>query len=215
MALFAPHALAMDCGQRKETAMLEVRIHGRGGQGVVTTAEVLALAAFDEGRHAQAFPAVASEQTGAPVVASVRICDDPIHVHEPVSSPDVVVVADATLLHEVDVFAGLRPGGWVLVDSGGTPEALGLAELVVTRPGHCLTVPATELAAAHAGRPVPDVALLGALSALTGLVSLRSVRQAVEERFPGALATADVAAAVAAFHDVEAKLVPASSMAPV
>lgn len=193
--------------------MLQVRIHGRGGQGVVTAAEVLALAAFDEGRHAQAFPVVASERTGAPVVASVRISDDPIRVHVPVSSPDVVIVADATLLHQVDVFAGLGPDGWVLVNSGRTPEALGLGDLVVTHSGHCLTVPASELALAHVGRAVPIAALLGAFAALTGLVSLRSVRQAVEERFPGALATANLATAVAAFHDAEARLELASSAA--
>ena len=194
--------------------MLEVRIHGRGGQGVVTAAEVLALAAFDEGRHAQAFPSFGSERTGAPVVSFVRISDDPIRVREPVMSPDVVIVADATLLHQVDVFAGLRADGWVLVNSSRTPEELGLADLVATRAGRCLTVPATELAMAHVGRPVPNAALLGAFAALTGLVSLRSVQQAVEERFPGALATANVATAVEAFHDAETRLGRASSAAP-
>ena len=186
--------------------MLEVRIHGRGGQGVVTAAEVLALAAFDEGRHAQAFPSFGSERTGAPVVSFVRISDDPIRVHDPVMAPDAVIVADATLLHQVDVFAGLRPEGYVLVNSGRSLEELGLAALARGHPGRCLTVPATELALEHVHRPVPNAALLGAFAALTGLVSLHSVEQAVQERFPGGLAAANTAAAIAAYEDVERRV---------
>ena len=186
--------------------MLEVRIHGRGGQGVVTAAEVLALAAFDEGRHAQAFPSFGSERTGAPVVAFVRISDDPIRVHDPVMEPDAVIVADATLLHQVDVFAGLRPEGYVLVNSSRSPDELGLATLARAHPGRCLTVAATGLALEHVHRPVPNAALLGAFAALTGLVSLHSVEQAVQERFPGDLATANTATAIAAYEDVSRRV---------
>ena len=87
--------------------MFQVRIHGRGGQGVVTAAEMLSIAAFDEGRHAQAFPSFGSERTGAPVVAFCRIDDTEIRAREPISEPDALIVQDPTLLHQVDVFGGL------------------------------------------------------------------------------------------------------------
>src|SRR5687768_10680961 len=136
--------------------MISVRIHGRGGQGVVTAAELLSVAAFRERRHAQAFPSFGSERTGAPVVAFCRIDDRPIRLREPIVAPDVVVVQDATLLHAVDLFQGLADGGWVLVNSGHAPEALGLAELAVALPpGHLRSVPASELAMQHVGRPLP------------------------------------------------------------
>ena len=93
--------------------MLQVRIHGRGGQGVVTAAELLALAAFDEGRYAQAFPSFGSERMGAPVVSFCRIDEREIRVREPVMAPDVLIVIDPTLLHQVDVFGGLAPEGFI------------------------------------------------------------------------------------------------------
>src|SRR5450756_2804019 len=95
--------------------VFQVRIHGRGGQGVVTAAELLSVAAFAEGRHAQAFPSFGSERTGAPVVAFCRISDTAIRVREPVMNPNAVIIQDTTLLHHVDVFSGLVDGGYVLV----------------------------------------------------------------------------------------------------
>ena len=109
--------------------MFQVRIHGRGGQGVVTAAELLSVAAFDEGRHAQAFPTFGSERTGAPVVAFCRIDDRAIRVREPIAEPDAVIVQDPTLLHQVDVFAGVAPDGYVLVNTSRTVAELGLDEL--------------------------------------------------------------------------------------
>ncbi|MFC8513258.1 2-oxoacid:acceptor oxidoreductase family protein [Streptomyces sp. NPDC057257] len=171
--------------------MFQVRIHGRGGQGAVTAAELLSVAAFMEGRHAQAFPSFGSERTGAPVVAFCRIDDRPIRVREPVMRPDALVVQDPTLLHQVNVFEGLRPGGSVLVNSPLSVAELGLAEL----PGPVLTVPATALAVRHFGRPVPNIVLLGGLAALTGCVTIDSLTAAVHERFPGELGRANAAAA--------------------
>ncbi|WP_043819976.1 2-oxoacid:acceptor oxidoreductase family protein, partial [Rubrivivax gelatinosus] len=125
--------------------MLQIRLHGRGGQGTVTAAEMLSLAAFEQGRHAQAFPSFGSERTGAPVVAFCRIGDCEIRSREPVMAPDVLVVQDPTLLHQVDVFQGLKPDGWVLINSGRDLAALGLAELAARLPpGHAATVPASE-----------------------------------------------------------------------
>ena len=89
--------------------MFSVRIHGRGGQGVVTAAELLSVAAFDEGRHAQAFPTFGSERTGAPVVSFCRIDDRPIRLREPITHPDAVIVQDPTLLHQVNCSPGSDP----------------------------------------------------------------------------------------------------------
>src|SRR5688572_23330546 len=109
--------------------MFQVRIHGRGGQGVVTAAELLSIAAFRQGRHAQAFPSFGSERTGAPVVAYCRIDDKEIRVREPILAPDALIIQDPTLLHQVDVFSGLRPGAYILINTARTFAALGLAEL--------------------------------------------------------------------------------------
>lgn len=180
--------------------MDSIRFHGRGGQGVVTAAELLALAAFHEGRYAQAFPSFGSERTGAPVAAFCRVDSAPIRLREPVLAPDVVVIQDPTLLHAVDVFQGLAPDGLVLINSGRTLDQLGLAGWAQERGGgRVLTVAASEIARAHLGRPLPNVALLGALAAATGLVALASLERALHERFPAALASRNQLAAADAF----------------
>lgn len=101
--------------------MFQIRLHGRGGQGVVTAAEMLSLAAFMEGHFAQAFPSFGSERTGAPVTAFARFSDHEIRLHEPIEEPDVVLVQDRTLIDSVDVFSGLNPEGYVLVNSASSP----------------------------------------------------------------------------------------------
>ncbi|HEX6461073.1 MAG TPA: 2-oxoacid:acceptor oxidoreductase family protein [Thermoleophilaceae bacterium] len=180
--------------------MLEVRIHGRGGQGVVTSAELLSIAAFLEGKHAQAFPSFGSERTGAPVVSFCRIDDREIRTREPVSHPDVLIVQDPTLLHQVDVFSGLAADGYLLINTGRSFEELGLGEFVADfRRERLLTVPATELAREHLGRPLPGAPLLGGFAALSGLISIDSVAAAVRQKFSGAVAEGNIAAAHAAF----------------
>jgi pyruvate ferredoxin oxidoreductase gamma subunit len=180
-----------------------VRIHGRGGQGAVTAAELLSVAAFDEGRHAQAFPTFGSERTGAPVVAFCRISDRPIRLREPVTDPDALVVQDPTLLHQVDLFNGIRPDGYLVINTSASFEQLGLAELVDRlSPEHVVAVPATEIAREHLGRPLPNAALLGALAALTGQVSLGSVCDAIRDRFPGQVGEGNANAATAAYERV-------------
>ena len=125
--------------------MYQIRIHGRGGQGVVTAAEMLSVAAFTEGHWAQAFPSFGSERTGAPVVAFARIDEKEIRLREPIQEPDVVLVQDRTLLESEDVFGGIRPDGYVLINSSSTPEELGLGELIARLPkGHVQTVPAEK-----------------------------------------------------------------------
>lgn len=184
--------------------MFAVRIHGRGGQGAVTAAEMLSVAGFNEGRHAQAFPTFGSERTGAPVVAFCRLDDKPIRLREPIAEPDAVIVQDPTLVHQVNLFAGLRPDGYLLVNTSHTLEELGLAEVVeALPPGHALSVPATDLARTHLGRPLPSATMLGGFAALTGQVGLESVADAIRGRFPGAVGEGNVAAAEAAFHEVQ------------
>jgi pyruvate ferredoxin oxidoreductase gamma subunit len=184
--------------------MFEVRIHGRGGQGVVTAAELLSVAAFTEQRHAQAFPGFGSERMGAPVVSFCRIGDAEIRLREPIMEPDALIVQDATLLHQVDVFGGLKPDGYALINSTRPLRELGLATLAETfRPERLVTVPATELAREHLGRPLPNAALLGAFAGLTGAVSLESVVAAIRGRFRGRTGDANAAAAQAAFALVD------------
>jgi len=176
--------------------MFQVRIHGRGGQGVVTAAELLSVAAFTEGRHAQAFPTFGSERTGAPVVSFCRIDDQPIRAREPIAQPDALIIQDPTLLHQVDLFDGLGADGYLLVNSTRGFEELGLGDLVRRlRAERLLTVPATELARECLGRPLPNAALLGGFAALSGVVSLESVAAAIRERFAGRVGEANVAAA--------------------
>jgi pyruvate ferredoxin oxidoreductase gamma subunit len=181
--------------------VFQVRIHGRGGQGVVTAAELLSVAAFREGKHAQAFPSFGSERTGAPVVSFCRIDAKPIRVREPVGEPDALIVQDPTLLHQVDVFGGAGPAAYILINSARSLTELGLGELTERfGPRRVLTVPATDLARQHLGRPLPNAVLLGAFAAQTGVVSIDSVEAAIRERFAGKLADGNVAAAFAA-HD--------------
>ena len=181
--------------------MLQIRIHGRGGQGVVTAAELLSVAAFEQGRHAQAFPSFGSERTGAPVVAFCRISDTAIRLREPILAPDVLIVQDATLLHQVDVFQGLQPDGYVLINSRRSFHELGLADIEARyQAQRLITVPATEIAIRHLGRPLPNAVLLGGFAALSGLITLDAVAHAIRDKFSGAVAEGNVAAASEA-HD--------------
>lgn len=183
--------------------MFEVRLHGRGGQGVVTAAELLSVAAFLDGHEAQAFPSFGSERMGAPVLSFCRIADTPIRLREPVLEPHAVVVVDATLLHHVDLFAGLRRDGYVLVNSTRTLEELGIADLIDGQSAdRVVTIDATAIAREHLGRPLPNVCLLGAFAALTGTVTCNSIETAVRERFVGTVAEANARAARAAFAQV-------------
>jgi pyruvate ferredoxin oxidoreductase gamma subunit len=183
--------------------MFSVRIHGRGGQGVVTAAELLSIAAFADGLETQAFPSFGSERMGAPVVAFCRIDRRPIRLREPVTEPDAVVVQDPTLLHHVDLFGGLAEDGFVVINSSRSIDELGLAELHDRHERErAVTVAASELARAHTGRPIPNAALLGALAALTGCVSLDALELAIGKRFGAAVASANVAAARASWRAV-------------
>ncbi len=187
--------------------MFQVRIHGRGGQGVVTGAEMLSVAAFLEGKHSQAFPSFGSERMGAPVVAFCRISDHEIRLREPVMEPDALIIQDPTLLHQVDLFGGLSKSGFILVNSGKSFAELGLEALLHTYPENRLaTLPATEIALRHIGRPLPNSALLGGFSALCGEIGIDSLLQAIGDKFRGKTGKDNRDAANAAFHLVQEKM---------
>jgi pyruvate ferredoxin oxidoreductase gamma subunit len=172
--------------------MFSVRIHGRGGQGAVTSAEMLSVAAFDQHLHAQAFPSFGSERTGAPVVAFCRIDDAPIRAHDPIAEPDAVIVQDPTLLRLVPVFAGITASGFVLVNSSRPFGELGVDDLVSDlEPSRLVTVPAADLSRQRLGRALPNTALLGGFAALTGVVTLAAVQDAIRQRFTGEVADAN------------------------
>lgn len=180
--------------------MFQVRLHGRGGQGVVTAAELLSIAGFTENKHAQAFPSFGSERTGAPVVSFCRLDDKEIRLREPILEPDCVIVQDPTLFHAIDVFQGLRPDGFVLINSTKSLEELGVADQLKDVPAdHIRGIGATELAKKHIGRPSPNTALLGGFAAISGQISLESVEKAISTKFGGKIAAGNIDAARAAY----------------
>lgn len=165
--------------------MIEVRIHGRGGQGNVVAAYLLAGAAIGEGWHALAFPAFGAERRGAPVAAFVRMDEHPFRRRNQIAHPDYLIVQDEALLHTAGILSGLKTGGHVLVNSPHEAGALHLD-------AETYALPATQLAMQYLGRPVPNTALLAAFLALTGLLPLEALEQALAERFSGETLGANV-----------------------
>lgn len=184
----------------KEPTLLQIRLHGRGGQGVVTAAEMLSLAAFLEGHCAQAFPSFGSERTGAPVVAYARIDEKEIRTHEPILCPDAVLVQDRTLLSALDVFAGLSDQGYAIINTKEAPEEI-VPELVKRLPeGHVITVPATDFAMQKIGRPLPGAPMIASLAAVTGIFKLESVQKSFQSRYPGKVGDANAETAALAYE---------------
>lgn len=180
--------------------MVEVRFHGRGGQGAVVASTVLAVACFLDGKHVQAFPSFGVERRGAPVEAYTRIDDRKILLRTNVYSPDHVVVLDATLVETAGVTLGLRPGGTLLVNTGKSPSALdGFALFRV------FTADAGRIALAHKlgsrTHPIVNTAILGAFARATGLVSIDAVCDAIRGEVP-AHHEENVAAAREAYESV-------------
>jgi pyruvate ferredoxin oxidoreductase gamma subunit len=162
--------------------LIEIRIHGRGGQGAVLAAELLVHAAFAEGKFGQAFPAFGGERRGAPVQAFVRLDKSPVRVRYRVYRPDYVVILDRTLPDMIDVLDGLRPDGVVLIDSARPP-----ATLSWSADAPVYAIPATAIAMEVFGQPLVNPAMLGALAAITSEISLLSIQDAFQRRFPGSL----------------------------
>ncbi|MEJ5375571.1 MAG: 2-oxoacid:acceptor oxidoreductase family protein [bacterium] len=179
--------------------MKEFRIHGRGGQGAVTTAELLALAAIAQGKYAQAFPSFGPERRGAPVMAFARISDEPIRIRSRVQEPDVVVVLDQSLLELVPVEEGLKEKGAVVANASGEPKSF-LGRL---KPGQRFYfVDANSIAAEVLGRPITNTTMIGALLKATGVVELKSLEGPVRDRF-GRLADRNLEAMKRAYDSLK------------
>jgi len=180
--------------------VIEIRFHGRGGQGAVIASELLAQAAFLEGKHPQSFPFFGVERRGAPVTAFTRIDDAPIQIRTSITTPDIVVVLDSGLMRTINVIAGLKPEGLLLVNTEKPPE-----NLEVAFNGRLATIDATGIALTHGlgskSTPITNTAVLGALARASGIVSLDSVRKAVE-RFVPAKQQANVLAVDDAYERV-------------
>ncbi len=170
--------------------MFEVRLHGRGGQGAVTAAELMSQAAISEGKYAQGFPSFGPERRGAPVTAFLRISPRPILLRERVDFPDAVVVLDQSLVSIVNVAEGLKPGGTLIINL--PPERIG--EMDKYRAEFRLAlVDASTIAREELGVPITNTAILGALIKATGLVDLASLEEPLDHRF-GRLAKKNLAA---------------------
>ena len=162
-------------------ALVEVRWHGRGGQGAKTASQFLGEAVLDTGKYIQAFPEYGPERSGAPMRAFTRISEEPIHIHSSVTSPDIVVVIDPTLLKAVDVTEGLREDGIILVNTDRTPEDI-RKELNFTK-GKVGTLDATKIALETLKLPMPNMPMLGALLKAKAFVSLDELGEKVKQKF--------------------------------
>jgi pyruvate ferredoxin oxidoreductase gamma subunit len=214
MVRWAIGHMAVNPPLQDNSRVFQSRIHGRGGQGVVTAAELLSVAAFYDGKFAQAFPSFGSERTGAPVVAYTRFDDKPIRLREPVLVPQALIIQDPTLLHQVDVFSGVNDDAYILINTKKSWEELGIESLEHSPFEYRrLTVPASDFAMKYVGRPLPNAALLGGYAAATKQVALESVVRAIEERFPAKIAEGNIQAAREAYAYVRAQKVEAMAHA--
>ncbi len=184
--------------------ILEVRWHGRGGQGAWTASELLARAAIAEGKHIQSFPEFGPERMGAPVTAFTRISDKPIRLHCAVYNPDVVAVLDPTLLKSVKVADGLNEQeGNIVVNT--KEEAKSIRKQLGSSKGKLWTVPATEISIKILGMPITNTAMLGAVARVTEIVSLGTVEKMVKSRFRPDVAEKNFAVVKEAYEEVKAE----------
>lgn len=160
--------------------MVEIRVHGRGGQGAVTSAELVAVAAINDGKYAQAFPSFGPERRGAPVAAFIRVSEKPIRSREKVYEPNIVVVLDPSILKIVNVAAGLKEGGTIIVNTSKSLEEI--AGLFKVR-ARIATVDATKIALESMGVPITNTTMLGALLQATGIVDKGALEAAIDKRF--------------------------------
>jgi len=176
----------------------EIRIHGRGGQGGVTAAELIARAAYKEGKWVQAFPYFGAERRGAPVKAFARISDDPILIRSQIYNPDYVIVLDESLLDVANVTKGLKRNGIIIINTRKKPSEIDLAGYRVA------TVDATgialELGLLVAGLPVVNTAMVGAFAKATGEIRIESVIESIKEEWRGAIGEKNAKAAVLAYE---------------
>lgn len=181
--------------------MIEIRIHGRGGQGAVMASQMLITAAAKEGKRVQAFPLFGPERRGAPVSAFARVSDKKIWVHSQVYAPDCVIVLHPILYKQVDVTAGLKPGGWLILNSSRPPSSLGFPPDFKVA-----TVDATTIAIKYKlgsrAEPIVNTAILGAFARVTGIIGMEALAQTIREMV-GIKGQENEAAAREAFETVK------------
>lgn len=161
--------------------LIEIRFHGRGGQGAKTASELLAETALTKGKYIQSFPEYGPERAGAPMRAYVRISDQPIHIHSGITNPQIVAVIDPTLLDSANVTDGLRDDGILLVNTSQPPSEI-RKKLNFTK-GNVCTLDATKIALDTIGLPLPNTSILGALVKATGLIKLEDLEEKIKEKF--------------------------------
>lgn len=179
--------------------MIEIRIHGRGGQGGVTSAELLARAAISTGKFAQAFPSFGPERRGAPVQAFVRVDDKKIRLREKIYEPDLVLVLDPSLLDIVDVAEGLKKGGMVVVNSAASAKDL---KKKYKWP-KAAAVDAAKVAMEELGVPITNTTMLGALLKASGIMEVAGMSEVIAERFGGKLGPKNFKALERAFKETQ------------
>ena len=183
--------------------ILEVRWHGRGGQGAWTASELLARAAIHEGKFIQSFPEFGPERMGAPVAAFTRISETPIKIHCAVYSPDVVAVLDPTLLKTVPVTKGINEEAIVIVNSDSDPAEM--RKNLKMNNGKVFTLSATEIALKILGRPITNTAMLGGVAKVTGMVKIESIEKVIKERFKNTIAERNTAVIREAYKEVKSE----------
>lgn len=183
--------------------ILEVRWHGRGGQGAWTASELLARTAIYEGKYIQSFPEFGPERMGAPVTAFTRISTEPIKIHCAVYEPDVVAVLDPTLLRTIPVTSGIGEEGIIIINSKDDPAEV--RKTLKTEKGKVWTIPATEIAIKILRLPITNTAMLGAVARATGIISLESVEKTVKERFRRDLAERNFAVIKEAYQEAKSE----------
>jgi len=181
--------------------LVEVRWHGRGGQGIVTVSRLLAHAALLDGKYVQAFPEFGPERRGAPVTGYTRISDEPISIHSHIYTPNIVVIVDPTLIGKIDVTKGLVENGTIVANAEKSPQEL--KKLLNVEKAKVYTVNAIRIALDMLGRPIYNTAMLGALVKAAPLVALESLSKVVMERFPGAIGEKNVAVIKRAYEEAE------------
>jgi len=174
--------------------LIEIRFHGRGGQGAVTASRVLAIAAFLEGHHSQSIPMYGTERRGAPVTAFVRIGEKSRMVRSLVHEPDYVVILDPLLRNTVNVTEGIKPGATIIINSSSPPN-----EIEFTEQYKVATVDATKVALETIGRPITNTAILGAFAKATGKLKLESIIEAVKKEMSGRMADTNIKAVEKAY----------------
>jgi pyruvate ferredoxin oxidoreductase gamma subunit len=173
--------------------MIEIRIHGRGGQGAVTASEILAIAAFHDGKFSQAFPSFGPERMGAPVEAYCRIDSKSINLRTHVYEPDYLIVLDGSLLKSVDITKGLKKSGIIVINSEEKPKL----------DYKTYSIDATRIALEILGRPIVNTAMLGAFAKATGLVTMESIENALKEKFSGAVLEKNIQAVKKAYDELK------------